>query len=213
MIEDCLVVEFAVEGDGCPLAEATGALGIAVRSHLPVARGDGTTLLRATARERGQAFVAHLDADDRIDFLHASEADAGTVVRCLSRRPCVVHDLVAAGLLLESLEYRHGRGHFVGSVVGHEVLRTVLEATQDAVGVDLERVYPLEASESDRLVRKWDITPAQEEAFRTAFRMGYLSVPRDVTAAAVADELGIGKSAFLERLRRGEQRLVGQLFE
>jgi predicted DNA binding protein len=37
-------------------------------------------------------------------------------------------------------------------------------------------------------------------------------VPREVTAADVAAELGISKSAFLERLHRAERTLFRQLF-
>jgi predicted DNA binding protein len=43
--------------------------------------------------------------------------------------------------------------------------------------------------------------------------MGYFSVPRETTASEVAAELGISKSAFLERLRRGQDGLFAQVFE
>jgi predicted DNA binding protein len=42
--------------------------------------------------------------------------------------------------------------------------------------------------------------------------MGYFAVPRESTATEVADEIGISKSAFLERLRRGQAGLFRQLF-
>jgi predicted DNA binding protein len=42
--------------------------------------------------------------------------------------------------------------------------------------------------------------------------MGFFSVPREADASEVAAELGIGKSAFLERLRRGQATLFAQLF-
>lgn len=212
MIEDCLVVEFAVGGDDCPLGEVTGALGTAVQCCLPLSRSDGTTLLRCTATERGDDLVAALDADERVDFLHAVDGDGGTTVRFLSGQPCVVHDLVDAGFLLESLEYRDGTGYFAGSVIGYDALQNVLRATRDAIGVDLHRVYPRDASDEDHVVKKWDLTPAQEEALRTAYEMNYLSVPREVTAEDVAGELDISKSALLERLRRGEQRVLSQMY-
>ena len=52
------------------------------------------------------------------------------------------------------------------------------------------------------------LTPAQEAALRTALETGYFSVPRDATASEVAAELEISKSAFLERLRRGQESLL-----
>lgn len=42
--------------------------------------------------------------------------------------------------------------------------------------------------------------------------MGYFEIPRKATASEVAAELEIGKSAFLERLRRGQTTLYTQLF-
>jgi predicted DNA binding protein len=212
MIEECLVVEFAVEGDDCPLAELTAETGARVESQPPLARRDGTSLLRFTVSERADAFVDALESDDRIDFLHVVNVEEGTNVRCLSKQPCVVHDLVDAGFLVESIEYRQGTGYFGGSVVGYDVLQDVLETTRDAIGINLQRVYQLDSNEDEYAVKKWDVTPAQEEALRTAFEMEYISVPREVTASDVADELGISKSAFLERLRRGEQQLLSQMF-
>ncbi len=42
--------------------------------------------------------------------------------------------------------------------------------------------------------------------------MGYFSVPREATASDVAEELGISKSAFLERLHRAERSMFTQIF-
>lgn len=212
MIDDCLVVEFAVDGDDCPLSELTAEHGTRVECRPPLSRGDGTSLLYFTVTENEAEMVSGLEADDRIDFLHVVETGDGTNVRCLSRQPCVIHELVDVGFLVESLEYRDGTGYFSGCVVGYDVLHNVLETTRDAIGVELQRVYPLDTDEEDSVVKKWDLTPAQEEALRAAYEMEYLSVPRAVTAEDVAAELGISKSAFLERIRRAEQQLLSQMF-
>jgi predicted DNA binding protein len=91
------------------------------------------------------------------------------------------------------------------------VLQGVMSAAGEAVGVRLERVYPL-GSDSGGAAGRWDVTPAQESAIRTAHEMGYFGVPKGCTASEVAAELGIGKTAFLERLRRGQAALFEQLF-
>lgn len=212
MIDDCLVVEFAVDGDDCPLSELTEEYSTRVKCRPPLLREDGTSLLHFTVTENAEEIVSALDDDERIDFLHAVDTDQGTNVRCLSRQPCVIHDLVDSGFLAESLEYRYGTGYFSGSVIGYDVLQNVLQTTRDAIGVDLKRVYPLYADDDDDVVKKWDLTPAQEEALRVAYEINYLSVPREVTAVDVADELGISKSAFLERLRRAEHQILAQMF-
>jgi predicted DNA binding protein len=42
--------------------------------------------------------------------------------------------------------------------------------------------------------------------------MAYVAVPRRVTAGDVADELGISKSAFLERFHCGEHHVFSKIF-
>ncbi len=211
MIEDCLVVEFGVTGDDCPLAEATRATNASLEAIPPQRRTDGNTLLRFSgAADDGVA--AHLDDDDRIRYLHAASGGDGTEYRCLSKHPCVVNDLTDVGFMAESVRYENGVETYRGAVVGHDVLRGVLEAAGEAVGVTLERIYPLEAGESESVSRQWEFTPAQEEALRAALSAGYFQVPREATATDVADDLGISKSAFLERLRRGLASLLRTVF-
>jgi len=211
MIEDCLVVEFGVTGDDCPLAGATRATGESVEAIPPQRRSDGNTLLRFSGT-RNDALGTHLDTDDRIRYLHASTADGVTDYRCLSKHPCVVNDLTDVGFMAEELRYSNGVETYAGAVVGHDVLQGVLEAAGEAVGVTLERIYPLAAGEGDSVSRRWSFTPPQEAALRAALSAGYFQVPREATATEVGEELGISKSAFLERLRRGLASLLDDVF-
>jgi len=214
MIEECLRVEFAVTGDDCPLADASAAAGTALECAPPQLRRDGNVLLRFDApAERADGLAAHLDDDGRVRYLHAAETDGRTTFRCLSKHPCVVHELTDAGLMVESLGYREGTESYVGAVVGNDVLQGVLSAAGDAVGVTLQRVHQLRDEGDAPVATRWNVTPAQEAALRAALEAGYFEVPRAVTAAEVAAELDIGKSAFLERLRRGQGALLAQVFE
>ncbi|WP_101297247.1 helix-turn-helix domain-containing protein [Halegenticoccus soli] len=211
MIDECLVVEFRVTGDDCPLAVASREAGVAVECEPPQLRDDGYALLRFTAPESDD-LAAALDADGRLRYLHRSAADGRDVYRCLSKRPCVVHELTNVGFMAETLTYRDGVERHTGAVVGYDVLQGVLEAAGEAVGVRLERLYPLGPEGEKAAAGRWNVTPAQEEALRAALEMGYFSVPRGATAAEVASELGISKTAFLERLRRGQSGLFAQVF-
>jgi hypothetical protein len=233
MIEECLVVECRVTGDDCPLAAASREVGIRIECTPPQARADGNDLLHFSA-PASDALADTLDADDRIRYLHRSRGgrdghgrraiDAGPSdpagtdptarddYRCLSKAPCVVHDLTNAGLVVESITYEAGAERYVGAVVGYDVLQGVLEAAGDTVGVTLERVYPLGPEDGETPAGRWDVTPRQETAIRTALDMGYFAVPRETTASEVAEALGISKSAFLERLRRGQAGLFRQVF-
>lgn len=212
MIEECLVVEFHVEGDGCPLATASERSGVAVDAQPPQRRADGTTLLRFSATDSEGSLAAALDADDRIRYLHAAADGDRTDFRCVSLSPCVVHRLVDRGFLAESLRYADGEERYTGAVVGRDVLGDVLEAAGETVGVSVRRLYPLGPEDSDPVAARWDITPQQEAALRAAVDAGYFEVPREATASDVAADLDISKSAFLERLRRGQNRLFGREF-
>lgn len=212
MIDECLVVEFRVTGDGCPLADASETAGVALDARPPLLRPDGNALLFFSAPER-DGLTEALNADDRVRYLHTSRAEDRVNFRCLSKAPCVVHRLIDAGFLVESVHYRDGAERHVGAVVGHDVLDGVLQAAGDTVGVSLERMSPLTDEGDTAVAKRWDITPAQEEALRAAFDLGYFTVPRSVTATEVADELDISKSAFLERLRRAQAALLEQVLE
>ena len=211
MIEECLAVEFEIRGDDCPLAEATRETGCRIDASPPQLRADGNVLLRFSARP-DRALREVLDADDRIRYLHVSAGDDRETYRCLSKQPCVVHRLISTGCIVEELQYREGNARLVGAVVGRDVLQAVMERAGETVGVSLRRAHVLERTEPVGAAEGWDLTPKQAESLGRALAMGYYAVPRETTAAEVAADLGIGKSAFLERLRRGERRVFEQLF-
>jgi predicted DNA binding protein len=209
MISECLVVEFSVRGDHCPLADATRETGTSLDAHPPLLRDDGYALLHFSSAN-GEALATALDEDDRVRYLHLARNDGRFNYRCLSKDLCVVHDLVSAGFLVEQLHYREGDARFTGAVVGQEVLRGVLDTAGDTVGVTLERAFPIAGRDDSSVAVRWGLTPAQAEALETAHEMGYFAVPRDVDASEVAAALDVSKSAFLERLRRGLDQLLGE---
>lgn len=214
MILECLIVEFEIRGDDCPLAEATRTVDVSVAAQPPQLRSDGNALLRyGTADADADRLTDTLEADERVRYLHCVLTDGRANYRCLSKHPCVVHELVSEGLLVESLQYRDGTATVTGAVVGHDVLEGVIDRAGETVGVTLRRVYPLGSHEHERnaITQRWDLTPKQEEALRVATDLGYFEIPRNADAAAVAAELGVSKSAFLERLRRAERAVLTRL--
>ncbi|NHN60804.1 MULTISPECIES: helix-turn-helix domain-containing protein [Halorussus] len=58
-----------------------------------------------------------------------------------------------------------------------------------------------------------DLSPRQREALATATDLGYYRIPRDVTTADVAAELGIERRTLEEHLRRAENKLVRALID
>lgn len=211
MIDECLIAEFRIEGDDCPLAEASAAVDTSITSPPPLLRSDGNVLLRF-GTPRSDALAATLDADNRIRYLHRSKTDERDNYRCLSMHPCVVHELMDAGFMVESLTYERGSAVLTGAVIGQKILKSVMETAGETVGIRLERVFSLQSDEDPSIARQWDMTPRQEEALRRAWELGYFSVPRDVTASEVAESIGVSKTAFLERLHRAQNSLFAQLF-
>lgn len=212
MIDECLVVEFAVTGDGCPLADASAVTAGTIQAQPPQLRTDGNALLRFSAPASSDVGGV-LDEDERIRYLHRAVSDGTAEYRCLSKERCVVHELTDEGFLVDHLRYADGTEHHVGAVVGYDVLEGVLAAAGDTVGMSVERLYPLGSEGETTVARQWDLTPAQEAAIRAGIREGYFAVPRETTAEAVAATLDISKSAFLERIRRAQARLFGQVFD
>ncbi|MFC7071845.1 helix-turn-helix domain-containing protein [Halovenus rubra] len=211
MIDECLAVEFEVGGDDCPLAAATRAVDVRIDSRPPQLREDGNVLLQFRAPSDPQ-LQETLDSDDRVRYLHVSDSRSEASYRCLSKHPCVVHELVSAGCMVESVQYEDGRALVTGAVVGRDVLQGVMERAGKTVGVKLRRAYQLQSQDEPSPSQQWDITPKQEACIRAALEVGYFSIPREATASEVADRLGISKSAFLERLHRAQRTLFEQLF-
>lgn len=211
MIDECLMLEVRIQGDDCPLADATRAVDVAVDANPPLLRDDGNVLLRFSSPQNDE-LTDVLDVDDRIRYLYRSRADGRYTYRCLSLHPCIVHDLISAGFLVDSLSYEGGTAIVTGAVVGQEVLQGVMEIAGETVGVQLERVYALGPEDDAPVARQWDLTPAQEESLRRAVEMGYFTVPRRATASDVAEDIGVSKTAFLERLHRAQNGLLSQVF-
>lgn len=211
MIDDCLMLAVHVRGDDCPLADATRTLDVAVDTTPPLLRDDGNVLLRFSAPP-SDALTDVLDADDRIRYLYRSRADGRYTYRCLSLHPCIVHDLIDAGFLVDSLSYKDGTASITGAVVGQDVLQGVMTLAGETVGVQLERVSQLGPEDDAPVAQRWDLTPAQETSLRRAVEMGYFTVPRQATASDVAEDIGISQTAFLERLHRAQNALLSQVF-
>ena len=57
------------------------------------------------------------------------------------------------------------------------------------------------------------LTDRQREVLEVAYRMGYVSYPREDSASAVAEELGIVRSTFAEHLAAAQRRLFEGIFD
>ena len=74
------------------------------------------------------------------------------------------------------------------------------------VGLDLsiKRVFNLDEGRQGR----FGLTEKQQDVVEVAFERGYYSIPRDVAAQDLAEEMGTSHQALSERLRRAHETLV-----
>jgi predicted DNA binding protein len=99
----------------------------------------------------------------------------------------------------------------------HETLQAVLQEL--AVVYDSMSVCRLLRTENDggtdqsTIVDIGALTERQREVLSTAHELGYFEHPRDVSAAAVADELDIVASTFSEHLAAAQRNLLDELLD
>jgi predicted DNA binding protein len=110
--------------------------------------------------------------------------------------------LVQDGAMLEGYVRKDGL-HITAQVSGREIVRGLWEFLRErGISLETKRLRRTTEESGGRL------TDPQFEALTTAYEMGYFDESTRVTQSEIADELGISRPSFSERLRRAEQRLV-----
>jgi predicted DNA binding protein len=215
MIQECLVVEFTVTGNDCPVVEATADHDVVVDEAPPAHRDDERTLLQFHAEGEVEDFAETLDESDDIDYLQVADGGSVAQCRCLLHDECVLRVLTTAGFMPHEIRIVDGTERFRGSVVGRDVLKEVIGTAQQLGNVELDRVAQVTTGANhdrglDATIES-SLTKQQREALVAALEHGYFEVPRGATATEVADDLGISKSSFLGRLKRAQQTVFKQL--
>jgi len=114
-------------------------------------------------------------------------------------------DTDAAALVVTvTLPYETGVREYVETVT--DALTGVELVTKRYLSVDWQD-DPMVAAAVDS-----SLTDRQRETLRMAFHAGYFDWPRNASADAVAEELGIVQSTFSQHLRTAERKLLAELF-
>lgn len=93
-----------------------------------------------------------------------------------------------------------------------ERLSAFFEASRNAgCPITLDRLHG--QSQSTEPDPGEDLTDLQRETIKTAFEMGYFSVPREANLLDVANRLGVSDTATSQRLRRGLTVIINSMFE
>lgn len=98
-----------------------------------------------------------------------------------------------------------GDGATMSLVGSQETIRSIMEAyEQSGLRPELHKL----AEYDGRSAPLDALTDRQIEVLETAYQMGFYDVPRDVSAEAVADELGVDSSTVVETIQRAERNLL-----
>lgn len=105
----------------------------------------------------------------------------------------------------------NGEWHFVLRFLDHDHVGQFYNyCTDHDLRLQIERVYTL--TEEGLRGRMFGLTNEQREAIVLALKRGYFKIPREVQMQALADELDISQQAFSERLWRGIEKILENLF-
>lgn len=160
------------------------------------AAGRHMVVQRAFPSPGGGLLVAEVAVDDRRSISRTLEAH-----HCLWLQPMVLSD---GWEHYDAISFGAGEQDALDALSRHGTTRVVQRRS----------IGPEELTASLFLSLRPVLeapTEKQAEALVAAGRCGYYRTPRSCTTAEVATDLGLGRSAFEERLRGGENRLLGAL--
>lgn len=157
------------------------------------------TLLRSFATPEGGLLVAELHVDEGRSLSRILEAH-----HCMALQPMRVaggwesYDAIAFG---PSREPEQAAVAALAARWPTQVVRRRTIGPQDLMASLFLSLRPVLDDPTDK----------QAEALVAAARAGYYRSPRDATTAEVAAGLGLGRSAFEERLRGAENRVLAAI--
>ncbi|EMA51690.1 DNA binding domain-containing protein [Halococcus thailandensis JCM 13552] len=179
-----------------------------VECESAVANPDDHALLVIEAGEHKQDIDTALRSDPSVADVECfgERADGWTYRVTWKGRPRrLIQRLVAADVSLTSMQSRNGEWQFQLLAPDREGIARAHDIMEDLdCEADCRSISSVDRERSNGS----GLTPDQHEALVTAFEKGYYKVPRDITAAELADELDISHQALSERFRRAYQQLL-----
>ncbi|AGB38971.1 helix-turn-helix domain-containing protein [Natronococcus occultus] len=165
--------------------------------------------------------LSRLEADVGIDDCVREDGEAVVITTsCLKRHETSSVDRYLEAhscLLLPPLRYEDGRKRCRVLALRADHLADLYAALREdgfAVEVLSKREVDVPARSTPLLSAAEllpELTARQREVLSLAIGTGYYEIPRETTTAELADEIGIGRRAVDDHLRRAERKLVTTL--
>lgn len=143
---------------------------------------------------------------DRVSVVMTVESETLFEIRWSSAENELVDALLEADATILAVQGVAESWDFRLRFATHEDLsRFNVALTESGTPVTLRRIHhpPLDEPTAS-------LSPVQRDTLATAYRSGYFRIPRRISQAALADELGISDSALSQRIRRGVGALIEQ---
>jgi predicted DNA binding protein len=196
---------------------------VEVDNAFPLAGGDEFLFLTVQS-ESGlseEGFAANLPETEVAYVSQTSVSRDSYYLGVVSSRPepSVLSLLVEHRAIPHQVVGQNRQFEVVVTVRDWQHLKQLADVVEDVYG-SLELVgttqtdhvgFPL-GSDKLRQTLSGKLSDQQLAVLETAYRMGFFTVPQEVTAADVASELGIGRSTLSERLHRVQHNLCRLLF-
>jgi predicted DNA binding protein len=214
-------LELRVRDRGCFFVAASAEASCTVELEEMFQRSDGRLLEFFSVQGASPERVLELSADaPAIDDVRVVRGDDdGGLFQFVVAGPCVTVTLADVGAVTRSVTASNGEGRVTAEVPPHVEVRRVVEAFRDRhPGSELVarrgRTGGLRVTRDGVEARLLDrLTDRQQEVLRTAYLGGYFDWPRESSADACADALGISQPTFSQHLRVGQRRLFDALFD
>ena len=161
----------------------------------------------ATAPDREALEAAFADDPSVADVERLSDLDDEWLYRMawVSHVQFVVHAITEEGATVLNAQSEQGRWQLRVLFPDRDALSRTYDACEDHdLDLDIETIYEMDNERHGR----YGLTDDQSATLTAAFEHGYYEIPRDVSVADLADELGISHQALSERFRRAHGTLI-----
>lgn len=152
-----------------------------------------------------------------VTVLKRSDGRARVVV-IYDRQSSIVPEIVNSAFMpIEPVHITGGREHWT-VMVRADILAEAVEEMEADSDIEITSIHEVDPTEgiafADVIDRVHDdLSARQRELLFEARKAGYYNWPREVSACAVAEDVGISGSTLLEHIRRGEQKILQTVFE
>ncbi|MFC7154667.1 bacterio-opsin activator domain-containing protein [Halomarina halobia] len=158
----------------------------------------------------GDELTAALDADPSVENLRRlvdGDGEQLYQMEWIDRIQTLVHMLVQEEATVLAAVGRGDVWRFRVLFPRHSALSETYEyCEENGFALEFTKIYRMDDGSGRE--GGLGLTRMQQETLTAALERGYYGVPREVTTAELADEMGISHQALSERLRRGHEALI-----